>query len=139
VTVVGGKLTTYRRMAEDAVDAAVRRLPAAGASRTRTLPLVGAMAADDTSDRLVRRYGSEAADVARLAAEHPECAGALYDGCAVTGEELLFGVLAEGATSVDDLLQRRVRLGLVPADAERARPAAERIFAIAREIVESGC
>ncbi|MGW4149457.1 glycerol-3-phosphate dehydrogenase/oxidase, partial [Streptomyces albogriseolus] len=45
VTVVGGKLTTYRRMAEDAVDAAVRlRGLAAGPSRTASLPLVGAAA-----------------------------------------------------------------------------------------------
>ena len=131
VTIVGGKLTTYRRMAEDAVDAAARRLSIVGASRTRNLPLVGAMEPLDASGRLVRRYGSEAADVARLASEHPDCAGALYEGCAVTGEELLFGVLAEGAASVDDLLHRRTRLGLVPADAELARPAAERILAVA--------
>ncbi|MHA6693337.1 glycerol-3-phosphate dehydrogenase/oxidase [Homoserinimonas sp. A520] len=132
ITIVGGKLTTYRRMAEDAVDAAVRRLPPAGRCMTRTLPLVGAgRSADAESARLVRRYGSEAAEVERLGREHPECAGPLVEGCTVTGEELLFGVLAEGAASVDDLLDRRTRLGLVPADAERARPAAERILAYA--------
>ncbi|NEA21221.1 FAD-dependent oxidoreductase, partial [Actinomadura bangladeshensis] len=43
VTIVGGKLTTYRRMAQDAVDAAVRaRGLTAGPSRTARLPLVGA-------------------------------------------------------------------------------------------------
>ena len=62
VTVVGGKLTTYRRMAQDALDAAVRaaglprsslrhRAPAAGRARRADL---------DPSDRLVRRYGTEA-------------------------------------------------------------------------------
>jgi glycerol-3-phosphate dehydrogenase len=135
ITIVGGKLTTYRRMAEDAVDAAVRRLPAAGPCVTRTLPVVGAgRAAEAESVRLVRRYGSEAADIERLAREHPVLAGPLFDGCAVTGEELLFGVLAEGATSVEDLLDRRTRIGLVPADAERARPAAERILAHAQAL-----
>jgi glycerol-3-phosphate dehydrogenase len=137
ITIVGGKLTTYRRMAEDAVDAAVRRLPAAQPSGTRTLPLVGAgNTADAESARLVRRYGSEAADVERLAREHPGCAEPLFDGCPVTGEELLFGVLAEGAASVDDLLDRRTRIGLVLADAERARPAAERILAYAQGLTQ---
>src|SRR5690606_40335945 len=89
--------------------------------------------------RLQRRYGSEAADVEQLARDYPELAGPLFDGCAVTGEELLFGVLAEGAASVDDLLNRRTRLGLVPADAERARPAAERILARARPKVARAC
>lgn len=134
ITIVGGKLTTYRRMAEDAVDAVMRRMPEATASRTKTLPLVGAGAAASSS-RLVRRYGAEADEVERLAREHPQVAGALFDGCAVTGEELLFGVLAEGAASVDDLLDRRTRLGLVPADAERARPAAVRILAYARALL----
>jgi glycerol-3-phosphate dehydrogenase len=132
ITVVGGKLTTYRRMAEDAVDAAVRRLPGARPSQTRTLPLIGATAVHPT--RLARRYGSEASDLERLALQHPACAGPLFDGCPVSGEELLFGVLAEGAASVDDLLDRRTRLGLVPVDAERARPAAERILAYARAL-----
>ena len=133
VTIVGGKLTTYRRMAEDTVDAAVRRLPAAGPCRTRMLGLVGSNGAGRSpSTRLERRYGSEASDVEQLARDYPELAGPLFDDCAVTGEELLFGVLAEGAASVDDLLNRRTRLGLVPADAERARPVAERILARAR-------
>jgi glycerol-3-phosphate dehydrogenase len=47
----------------------------------------------------------------------------------VLGVELAWGVLSEGALDVDDLLERRTRLSLVPADAAAARPAAERIFA----------
>lgn len=141
ITIVGGKLTTYRRMAEDAVDAAVGRLSSGGAvCRTQLLPLVGAataaeLAALDAPARLVRRYGTEATAVARLGAEHPELAGPLCAGCAVTGEELLFGVLAEGATTVEDLLERRTRLAFVAEDAERARPRAERVLARARELV----
>ncbi|MYS27889.1 FAD-dependent oxidoreductase, partial [Streptomyces sp. SID7804] len=77
VTVVGGKLTTYRRMAEDAVDTAVRlrRLPA-GPSPTAALPLVGA-APPHVLDglpaprRLVRRHGTEAPAVLALAARDP--------------------------------------------------------------------
>jgi glycerol-3-phosphate dehydrogenase len=70
VTIVGGKLTTYRRMAEDALDAA---LAAAGMTAaqcsTRRLPLVGAasreaLAAVAAPARLVRKYGTEAVEVA---------------------------------------------------------------------------
>jgi glycerol-3-phosphate dehydrogenase len=62
VTVVGGKLTTYRQMAEDAVDAlGLTDRPC----RTRTLPLLGAapreaLARLDEPERLVRRFGTEA-------------------------------------------------------------------------------
>jgi glycerol-3-phosphate dehydrogenase len=96
---------------------------------------VGSIAGAESA-RLVRRYGSEATDVERLAHEHPAFAGPLFAGCPVTGEELLFGVLAEGAASVDDLLDRRTRIGLVPADGERARPAAERILAYAQGLAQ---
>ncbi len=123
VTVVGGKLTTYRRMAEDAVDAALRQcgLPA-GACRTRDLPLVGAgPAAPGLPPRLVRRYGSEAVKVAA----DPELLAPIADGLPVTAAELRFGVEHEGALDVGDLLDRRTRLGLVPADRAAAVPAAE--------------
>lgn len=139
ITIAGGKLTTYRRMAEDAVDAAVRRLgsPDLGC-RTRRLSIVGAsprQVSQTAPGSLVRRYGSEADDVFALGREHPDIAGALYPGCPVTGEELLFGVLAEGATSVDDLLQRRSRLGLVPADAEHAAVRAAQILERGRHLM----
>ena len=66
LTVVGGKLTTYRRMAQDAVDRIVAR-HGGPRTATATLPLVGAGAPDPditVPARLVRRYGSEAAQVA---------------------------------------------------------------------------
>jgi glycerol-3-phosphate dehydrogenase len=131
VTVVGGKLTTYRRMAEDAVDAAVRRhrLPA-GPCRTRTLPLVGAgdtrpLVADGVPGRLIARYGVEATDVAR----DPDLLKPVHPGIAVTPAELLWGVEHEGAMSAADLLDRRTRIGLVPADREVAVRSAERALA----------
>ena len=46
--------------------------------------------------------------------------------------ELVFGITHEGAADVDDLLDRRTRIGLVPADREAALPLAERAFAIVR-------
>jgi glycerol-3-phosphate dehydrogenase len=53
------------------------------------------------------------------------------DGVPVTMAELVFGVTHEGAADVDDLLDRRTRIGLVPADRALAVPAAERAVALA--------
>ena len=134
ITVVGGKLTTYRRMAQDAVDAAV-----AGASlqappcRTHRLPLLGAatrqqLARLPAPRRLVRRYGSEAMTLTR----DPELLAPVADGLPATMAELVRGVTHEGALDVDDLLDRRMRIGLVPADRERAIGAAEQALDLGR-------
>ncbi|MFI7447768.1 glycerol-3-phosphate dehydrogenase/oxidase [Nonomuraea sp. NPDC049714] len=117
VTVVGGKLTTYRRMAEDAVDRAVAvRGLRAGPSRTAALPLVGAGPVPaGARPGLVRRYGAEAAAAERLVAAHPEPVG-----LGLTLGDLVWSVRHEGALDVDDLLDRRTRIGLVAEDRERA-------------------
>ncbi|MFB4314597.1 glycerol-3-phosphate dehydrogenase/oxidase [Actinomadura sp. 21ATH] len=132
VTVVGGKLTTYRRMAQDAVDAVVAggRVACARPSRTARIPLVGAapperLARLDAPRRLVRRYGTEAPLLAALARE--EGAGALepvVPGLPVTRAELDWAVRHEGALDAGDLLDRRTRIGLVAADRDAALPAA---------------
>ncbi|HEX2314573.1 MAG TPA: FAD-dependent oxidoreductase, partial [Thermomonospora sp.] len=130
VTVVGGKLTTYRRMAQDAVDAVVAgRGLAAGPCRTDRLPLVGAasrarLEALEAPARLVRRYGAEAPQVAALAREDPALAEPVVPGLPVLGVELAWAVRHEGALDAADVLDRRTRIGLVPADRERAMPLA---------------
>ena len=141
VTVVGGKLTTYRRMAEDAVDKAVSnsRLEA-GPCLTRSLPLVGAaprpkQAGLRAPERLVRRFGTEAADVLAGAISatgltEEELLAPVAPNVPATLAELVFGITHEGATTVDDLLDRRTRIGLVPADRELALPAAERALGL---------
>lgn len=129
LSVVGGKLTTYRRMAEDGVDAAVARRFSLGevpASVTRSLPLVGAWPRHRSGEisapaRLVRRYGAEAPFVAALP-DGPDAARG------VTAQELRWGVAVEGALDADDLLDRRTRLGLVRADREESREAAVAAF-----------
>ncbi|MER6852185.1 glycerol-3-phosphate dehydrogenase/oxidase [Streptomyces flaveolus] len=121
-TVVGGKLTTYRRMAEDAVDAAVAaRGLAAGPSTTAALPLVGAaaphvLAALRAPRRLVQRYGTEAPAVQALADLDPRLGERVLPGHPVTGAELVWALRHEGALDEADLLDRRTRIGLVPAD-----------------------
>lgn len=136
VSVVGGKLTTYRRMAEDAVDAAVEVGGlAAPPCRTADLPLVGAaprpaLAAVPAPARLVDRHGTEAPAVMALAAGDPELLAPVAPGLDVLGVEVLHALRAEGALDVDDVLDRRTRIGLVPATRERARPAVERLAAL---------
>ncbi|GAB3479092.1 glycerol-3-phosphate dehydrogenase/oxidase [Nocardiopsis coralliicola] len=133
LTVVGGKLTTYRTMAAGAVDAAVGQAGlAAGPCRTRDLPLVGAAPRDvldavDAPRRLVARYGTEAADVVALADGNPDLLRPVAAG--VTPAELRFAVDREGALDAADLLDRRTRLGLVPTDRAAATAAAEAAFA----------
>ncbi|TDD09913.1 glycerol-3-phosphate dehydrogenase/oxidase [Nonomuraea diastatica] len=120
VTVVGGKLTTYRRMAEDAVDRAVSamRLPG-GRSRTKKIPLVGAgPQPSGVPVRLAERYGGEAQAVHELVKAHPE-----EVGLGITKGELLWSVRHEGALDEGDLLDRRTRIGLVKRDRDRALPA----------------
>ncbi len=144
VTVVGGKLTTYRRMAEDAVDVAVREAGlVARPCRTRELPLVGAaprgalagLAVAGVPARLVRRFGTEAGDVLASARTTGLDDATLLAPAApdlpVTLAELLFGVTHEGARDVADLLERRTRVALVEGDARRAAPLAERALALA--------
>lgn len=129
LSVVGGKLTTYRRMAEDAVDAVIRRDPGLPSrpSLTRTLPLVGAWPRHRLGEltapsRLVRRYGAEARFVSAL----PDGPAAVRG---VTAQELHWGVAVEGAATIADLLDRRTRLGLVASDRDQSTDAAAAAFA----------
>ncbi|MDH6463982.1 glycerol-3-phosphate dehydrogenase/oxidase [Micromonospora sp. A200] len=137
ISVVGGKLTTYRRMAEDAVDTAVRRRRlAAGACRTRRLPLPGAasraqLARVPAPRRLVQRYGTEAVDV--LAEAPADLRQPIGPDIPVTGAELLWAARHELALTVDDLLDRRTRIGLVPAHREAALPVARDVLALAAD------
>ncbi|WP_328410450.1 glycerol-3-phosphate dehydrogenase/oxidase [Nocardia sp. NBC_00403] len=138
ITIVGGKLTTYRQMAEDAVDAAVAHGGlAAGPCRTKRLPLVGAVsgAARDhiaAPPVLVERYGSEAPTVLAVAQDNSAALEQVAPGIDVTAAEFAFGITHEGALDTDDLLDRRTRIGLVATDRAAALPAAEAAFAQAR-------
>lgn len=126
VTVVGGKLTTYRRMAQDAVDAAVEaRSLTAGPCVTAATPLVGAEAGPatpETPDRLQRRYGSEAATVL---SDDPSRNEPISADIPTTPAEFDFALRHEGALDVGDLLDRRTRIGLVPADRAVAETVAQ--------------
>lgn len=129
VTIVGGKLTTYRRMAEDVVDRLTPR-----PCRSAHLPLVGALPrrrlqALPQSDWLVGRYGAEAVDVAALARADPLLADRVLPHLPYLAAEFAFALLREGAADVADLLDRRTRIGVVPADRAAAVPVAQAVLA----------
>jgi glycerol-3-phosphate dehydrogenase len=129
LTIVGGKLTTYRRMAQDAVDAAVAAGGlTAGPSRTRRLPLVGAaprstLSTMDAPARLVAKYGTEATLVAAL---DP---APIAPDLPITTGEVEWAVTHEGALDAEDVLHRRTRVGLVPAHLSAAEPAVTGVLA----------
>ena len=124
LVIVGGKLTTYRAMAEDTVDRVVQRLGTGGACVTRTLPLVGAGAVTDAAElppRLVRRFGAEASRVAACGPLEPIAAGVSVLKC-----EAGWALTAEGAVTAGDV-ERRLRLDLVPAWRNAARDYVEEV------------
>lgn len=139
-SVVGGKLTEYRLMAQDVLDRAVAgRGLSAGPCRTGNLPLVGAPAnpvatlrtVGEIPGSLVARYGAESPNVIATArCERPS--DPVADGIDVTRAEFEFAVTHEGALDVDDVLDRRTRIGLVADDRQRAVSAAEEFLAGAR-------
>jgi glycerol-3-phosphate dehydrogenase len=137
ISVIGGKLTEYRYMAQDVLDRAIslRHLHAAEC-RTRNLPLIGAPAHRGPAagpgaalpGSLVQRYGAEAPNVlATAACERPT--EPVADGIDVTRAEFEYAVTHECALDVDDILDRRTRIGLVPRDRERVVDVAEEFLA----------
>ncbi|HET9050079.1 MAG TPA: glycerol-3-phosphate dehydrogenase/oxidase [Candidatus Dormibacteraeota bacterium] len=127
VTIVGGKLTTYRRMAAEAVDAASERLGRRSRSATRHLELRGAcdpadMAAElrrrypalaESAQHLARRHGTDAPAVARLALSRPLLAEPLVTGLPYLRAEAVWAVREEMAMTVGDVLDRRTRARLL--------------------------
>jgi glycerol-3-phosphate dehydrogenase len=128
--VAGGKLTTYRVMAADVVDRAARRLGRpVRRSRTGWLPLLGAdgyaagwrdRAATARRHRvpvgvvehLLERYGSLAPEVLAVAGSAPGLAGPVEGAPEYLAAEIVYGVRAEGALHLEDILTRRTRISV---------------------------
>jgi glycerol-3-phosphate dehydrogenase len=129
VTITGGKLTTYRRMAADTVDAVQRRLDTKPTrSPTKHLALLGG---DDFTpgpptnepslhEHLAGRYGTEASAVLQLVAADPSLDAPLVPGLPYVRAEAVHAVRAEMARTVDDVLSRRTRARLLARDASAA-------------------
>ncbi|UYP17880.1 glycerol-3-phosphate dehydrogenase [Rhodococcus sp. Z13] len=130
VAIAGGKYTTYRVMAEDAVDLAAEDIPARIASSiTEKVPLVGAdgyfALVNQTMHlaeefglhpyrvkHLLDRYGSLVEDVLALAKGRPELLEPLTDAPQYLQVEIVYGAAAEGALHLEDLLARRTRIAI---------------------------
>ena len=123
VTITGGKLTTWRRMAKLAVDRVVEREGREAPCRTHEIPLGMPVEAaelpavegvDDASrERLAARYGYAAKDVLDLAAGTPELARRISPELPDLVAEAAFAVRREQARSVADVLLRRTRVGIL--------------------------
>jgi glycerol-3-phosphate dehydrogenase len=140
ITITGGKLTTWRRMAKMAVDRLVERDNRDAPCRTHEIPLGYAVAADDLPRvegvpeeayaALAGRYGHAAHDVLRVAAERGELAQPIVPGLPDLLAEAAHAARKEQVTSVADVLFRRTRLALLAArelseDPEKVRRVAE--------------
>jgi glycerol-3-phosphate dehydrogenase len=117
VTVTGGKLTTYRQMAEDTVDAVVRVLGRGGRCHTRKLRLLGAdafhEAAPGTKEaHLADRYGSQASTIDRIA-DDGDLGAPLVPGLPYLRAEAVYAARHEMATTLTDVVTRRTRAHLL--------------------------
>jgi glycerol-3-phosphate dehydrogenase len=117
VRVNGGKLTTYREMAEDTVDIVAEQLDAprrARRSATRHLRILGADGATTTvpgtaEHHLAHRYGSMADEIRALVAFRPDLGDPLVAGQPYLRAEAVYAVRHEMATTLEDVLARRTR------------------------------
>ncbi len=124
VTIVGGKWTTYRKMAEDAMSKAIEtgELPRSQC-RTEALPIHGWLAADDPateSEDWRRFYGADAAALRKLERDEPQLAQPLHPRLPYTRAAIAFAARTEMARTVDDCLARRTRALLLDARAAQA-------------------
>lgn len=143
--IAGGKFTTYRVMAEDVVDFAIRSSFPGRPSLTRTVPVIGAQGLAELKrdkgaiavqhgweeiriDRLIFRYGTLLRDVLTLIDEDPSLATPLEHAPRYVRAEAVYAVRAEGARHLADVLQRRTRLDYETRD--RGVAAAEEIAAL---------
>jgi glycerol-3-phosphate dehydrogenase len=149
VSIAGGKYTTYRIMARDAVDVAARDLPfSVASSRTEDLPLLGAVGADQAASRaqlhpaaacmtprqvehLARRYGTLALRVLDLVVEDAALAAPLEGAETYLGAEVRYAVMNEAALHVDDVLTRRTHIAFEAQD--RGRRAVEDVARLMAE------
>jgi glycerol-3-phosphate dehydrogenase len=132
LSLVGGKLTTFRALGQDAADAVVRKLGVRGSSMTRNEPLPGGRTADFAAfgrsfrpetgdrfgpivaDRLLRIYGVRAALVVELATTDKGMDNVLDPVQGLLAAEIVHAIRSEAARTLTDVLLRRTMVGLVP-------------------------
>ena len=115
ITVTGGKLTTYREMAQDTVDEVCEVLGVRRKSTTKRLPLFGAEGyrqPPETESHLANRYGSAAGDVVALHRADGRLGEPLVPGLPYTKAEAVYAARSEMSVTLDDVLSRRTRARL---------------------------
>jgi glycerol-3-phosphate dehydrogenase len=147
ITITGGKLTTWRRMAKMTVDRLVERDARDAPCRTHEIPLGQAIAVEelprvegvpeDSYQALASRYGHAAHDVLGLAAERGELAQPIVAGNPDLLAEVALAARREQARSIGDVLLRRTRLGLLAARELAAAPGADAHAAPVRRVGET--
>jgi glycerol-3-phosphate dehydrogenase len=125
ITITGGKLTTWRRMAKLAVDRLVEREARDAPCRTQEIPLGAPVPVEELPEvegvppesypALAARYGHAAHDVLALARERGELAQPIVGGLPDLLAEAALAARREQARSIGDVLLRRTRLGLLAA------------------------
>lgn len=123
ITITGGKLTTWRRMAKLAVDRLVERDGRSAPCRTQDIPLGEPVdpaalprvegVLDEGYESLARRYGHAASEVLEIASGRPELARSILDEFPDLLAEVVFAARCEQALTLADALLRRTRLGLL--------------------------
>lgn len=110
VTVTGGKLTTYREMAEDAVDEVMNGLGRSARCRTKRLRLSGAgRRPGDADPHLWSRHGTRHTMIDDLVRRDPSLGQPLVDGLPYLRAEAVHAVTQEMALDLEDVLSRRTR------------------------------
>lgn len=128
-TLVGGKLTTFRALGQDATDAVMRSLGRSGKGTSRSERLPGARTADlagfraaflagdlppATAERLVRIHGVGATGIAELARSEPSLLRVLDQRLGLIAAEVVHAMRRERARTLADVLMRRTMVGLEP-------------------------
>ncbi|MDX6639745.1 MAG: glycerol-3-phosphate dehydrogenase [Solirubrobacteraceae bacterium] len=139
ITITGGKLTTFRRMAKMTVDRLVERDARDAPCRTHEIPLGQPIepdelprvesVRDDAYGLLAGRYGHAARDVLAIAAERGELAQPIIDDLPDLLAEAVYAARSEQALTVADVLLRRTRIGLLAGRELLAGQAVERVAA----------
>jgi glycerol-3-phosphate dehydrogenase len=140
LTITGGKLTTFRRMAAQVVDRIVERDGREAECRTDDIPLGMSARPDDLEttvelpegarEQLAFRYGHAARAVLDLCEEHSELAEPIVPGHPDLMAEVVVAARREQARAVSDVLLRRTRLGLVAASELRESTRAEAVAGV---------
>lgn len=128
VTVMGGKLTTARHMAEQTVDAVSDVIGKKAKAKTAKAYLLGGASFDAQASvatgglaaHLAERYGTESMFVSDIIVEDPEMAKPIVEGFPYLMGEAVYSARHEMARTVDDILSRRTRLRLYARDASAA-------------------